>query len=77
VVLGWHTFTLGMHIKFLAMVKCPCGDTFSVFADPMTHFCHKAMFSPVVGWKKLTKAMKESETLSITDHFPVLASVNT
>ncbi len=48
--LGWHTFTSETAVQNLAMEECPSGDAFSAFVDPMTLFCHDAMFFPVFGW---------------------------
>jgi hypothetical protein len=74
-VLGRHTFASEGNVKDLAMLKCPSGDAFAVFVDPMVLFNHDAMYLPVSNWEKTTKAMEESGTLSVTNR-KVVASYN-
>jgi hypothetical protein len=74
-VLGRHTFTSKLQVRALAMMECPSCDAFSVFVNPMTLFCHNAMYFPVTGWEKITKAMEESGVLSVMDR-KVVASYN-
>ncbi len=74
-VLGRHTFTSKLKVRALAMMECPSGNVFLVFVDPMTLFCHDAMYFLVTGWEKTAKAMEESGTLLVTDR-KVVASYN-
>jgi hypothetical protein len=74
-VLGRHTFSLEGNVRYLAMLECPSGDAFVAFVDPMVLFNHDAMYVPVTNWEKMTRAMEESGTLSVTNR-KVVASYN-
>jgi hypothetical protein len=75
VMLGHHTFSSEIQVMQIAMKECPQGDAFALFVDPVSIYCHDAMYSPVVGWEKTTKAMEESGVMSVTDR-KVVASYN-
>ena len=74
-VLRRHTFTSELQVRALVMMECLSGNAFLVFVNPMTLFCHNAMYFPVTGWEKTTKAMEESGRLSVMDR-NVVASYN-
>jgi hypothetical protein len=48
---------------------------FALFVDPVSIFCHDAMYSPGANWQKDTKAREESGVMSATDR-KVVASYN-
>jgi hypothetical protein len=75
VVLGHLTFTSEFQVMQVAMSECPQGDTFALFVDPVSLFCHDAMYSPGPNWKKDTKAMEESGIMSMTNQ-KVVTSYN-
>ncbi len=74
-VLGCHMFSSKGKVRDLAMLKCPSGDAFAAFVDPMVLFNHNAMYVPVTNWEKMTRAMEEPGTLSVTNR-KVVASYN-
>ncbi len=45
IVFGHHTFTSELQIMQVAMSECPQGDAFALFVDPVSIFCHDAMYS--------------------------------
>jgi hypothetical protein len=75
VVFGHHTFTSELQIMKIFMLECPQGDAFTSFVDPVSIFCHDAMYSPGVNWQKDTKAMEESGIM-LTTNQQVIASYN-
>jgi hypothetical protein len=75
VVFGQYTFTSELQVLQVAMVECPQGDVFGMFVDPVSIFCHNAMYLPCGNWQKVTKAMEESGFMSTTDQ-KVVASYN-
>jgi hypothetical protein len=76
VVFGRHTFTSELQVLQLTMAECPGGEAFALFVDPILIFCHDSAYSPNASWQKDTKAMEESEVMSIMDR-KVVASYNT
>ena len=75
VVFGQHTFTSELQVLQVAMLECPQGDAFGVFVNPISIFCHDAMYLPCGNWQKNTKAMEESGFMSTTNQ-KVVASYN-
>jgi hypothetical protein len=67
VVFGRHTFTSEQHVMDVVMAECPQGDAFSLFADPMSIFCHNRMYLPYAGWEKETKEMERLGFMLKTD----------
>ncbi len=59
----------------VALLECPQGNAFGLFVDPISIFCHDALYSPCRSWQKDMKAMEESGFMSITDQ-KVVASYN-
>ncbi len=74
-MLGRHAFTSEIHLSQLCMKKCPKGDAFEAFVDPMVVFCFDQSYSPLTGWEMLTKAMEKSGSYPATDR-KVVASYN-
>jgi hypothetical protein len=76
VVFGQHTFTLEFQVLQVALLECPQGNAFGLFVNPISIFCHNALYSsPCGSWQKDTKAMEESGFMLITDR-KVVASYN-
>jgi hypothetical protein len=46
VIFGHHMFTLELQVMQVAMSECPQWDAFAMFVDPVSIFCHDAMYSP-------------------------------
>jgi hypothetical protein len=75
IVFGQHTFTSEFQVLQVAMLECPQGNAFGLFVDPISIFCHNALYSPCGSWQKDTKAMEVSGLMSITNQ-KVVASYN-